>query len=122
MTTDHEWSPVSESEQLVLEMQPLITPERVEGESIQQRFEAFHASNPWVYQAFCQITDDWIARGKGRIGIGMLTEILRWQYGRQTRGDDFKINNNFRSRYVRLMVAEHPEYAEVFQTRELRAA
>lgn len=122
MTDEHTWTPVMESEQLVLEMQPLVAPEHVDGETIQQRFEAFHALNPWVYTAFCQITDDWIARGKGRIGIGMLTEILRWQYGRQTRGDDFKINNNFRSRYVRLMVSEHPEYAEVFQTRELRAA
>lgn len=122
MTDEHSWTPVMESEQLALDMQPLVTPERVEGESIQERFESFHALNPWVYKAFCQITDDWIARGKGRIGIGMLTEILRWQYGRQTTGDEFRINNNFRSRYVRLMVAEHPEYAEVFQTRELRAA
>lgn len=120
--TAEPWTPVMESEQLSFDIAPLITPPRVRGESIQERFESFHALNPWVFAAFVRITDDWISKGRTRIGIGMLTEVLRWQYGRQTRGDDFRINNNYRSRYVRLLIAEHPEYAEVFETRELRAA
>jgi hypothetical protein len=116
------WTPVLPSEQLVLDVQPLVTPPRVEGETIQEKFESFHALNPWVYAAFVKLTDDWVARGRKRIGIGMLTEVLRWQYGRQTRGDEFRINNNYRSRYVRLLLAEHPEFADSFETRELRAA
>lgn len=89
--------------------------------SIQERFEQFHTLNPWVYRSFETLTHDWLERGHGRIGIGMLTEVLRWQYGRQTVGDDFKLNNNFRSRYVRLLMAEHPEWSDVFETRTLRA-
>lgn len=111
-----------ESEQLVLDIQPLITPPRVEGQTIQDRFESFHALNPWVYKALVQITEDWIARDHTRIGMKMLTEVLRWQYGRATVGDEFKLNNNFTSRYVRLLIAEHPEYADVFELRALRAA
>ncbi len=122
MTADVDWTPVMESEQLTFDIEPLITPPRVAGESIQERFESFHALNPWVYRALVRITEDWVARGRQRIGMKMLTEVLRWQYGRATVGDEFRINNNFTSRYVRLLIAEHPEYAGAFETRELRAA
>lgn len=122
MTTDLQFSPVFDSEQLTLDIEPLVMPETVKGASIQERFESFHTLNPWVFRAFVRLTEDWIARGRDRIGIGMLTEIIRWEYGRQTVGDEFRINNNFRSRYVRLLIAEHPEFREVFHTRELRAA
>lgn len=109
------------SEQLELTLDTLTAPVYAPGATIQQRFEAFHAANPWVYDALVRLTHDWVRRGNPRIGIGMLTEIIRWQYGRRTAGDAFKINNNFRSRYVRLMIAEHPEWASVFSTRELQA-
>lgn len=122
MTTDLDWTPVMESEQLSFDIEKLVVPPRVEGQSIQERFESFHELNPWVYRALVRITEDWLARGRTRIGMKMLTEVLRWQYGRATAGDDFKINNNYTSRYVRLLIAEHPEYAHAFETRELRAA
>lgn len=51
----------------------------------------------------------------------MLTEVLRWHHGRATVGDEFKLNNNFRSRYVRLMIARHPEWASAFTLRELKS-
>lgn len=116
------FSQLFDSEQLALDIEPLIIPERVVGQTIQEKFEAFHALNPWVYRALVRLTADWVARGRTRIGMKMLTEVLRWEYGRQTVGDEFKINNNFTSRYVRLLVSEHPEFADAFHTRELRAA
>ena len=122
MSADLTFSPVFDSEQLSFDIEPLVIPEVVKGQSIQERFEAFHALNPWVYRALVKLTGDWVARGRTRIGMKMLTEVLRWEYGRQTVGDEFKINNNFTSRYVRLLIAEHPEYAAAFHTRELRAA
>lgn len=94
----------------------------IEGETIQQRFESFHAKNPWVYKVLVNNTRMWVNRGHKRIGIKMLAEVLRWQYGMATVGDDFKLNNNFTSRYVRLIIAEHPEFADVFETRVLRAS
>lgn len=88
--------------------------------SIQDRFEAFHAANPWVFEALKRLALDARSRGRTRIGIGQLTEVLRWEYGRATRGDDFKINNDFRSRYARLLMAVVPELDGVFETRELK--
>lgn len=112
-----------DSVQLELDLEVLVTPDYEQAATIQERFEAFHQANPWVYTAFVQMTEDWIARGHTRIGIKMLTEVLRWQYGRQTADSSpFKLNNVYPSRYVRRMLAEHPEWADVFETRELKSA
>ena len=43
------------------------------------------------------------------------------EHGR-THGDQFKLNNSYRSRYTRLLLDRHPEWTDVFQTRELKAA
>jgi hypothetical protein len=90
--------------------------------TIQQRFDEFHRLNPWVLEHLERLTRDCVARGIDRIGIGMLFEVLRWQYGIATSGDAFRLNNNFRSRYVRLMVDRNPAWAALFETRALRAA
>jgi hypothetical protein len=100
------------------DMAPIV---KAEGETIQQRFESFDSLNPWVYEALCRLTADWLARGHTRIGLKMLTEVLRWQYGRATIGDTFRLNNNFTSRYARKMLAAHPDWEGVFEVRELRA-
>lgn len=114
-----EWHEV---EQLELNMEPYVKPEYVEGETIQERFLSFHSKNLWVLAALERLTQDYLDRGHTKVGIGMLTEVLRWQYGRQTTGDAFKLNNNHRSRYVRMMVARHPEWDDVFEQRVLTAA
>jgi hypothetical protein len=90
--------------------------------SIQERFEAFHAANPQVYEALVTMARKWRGLGRKRIGIGMLFEVLRWKHAFRTVGDaDFKLNNNFRSRYVRLIVAQEPDLADAFDMRELKA-
>lgn len=116
MTAAERW------DQLPLDLGPLVVPDRVTGSTIQERFEAFHALNPWVLDSLENLTRRWLATGRSRLGIGMLTEILRWEYGRQTTGDVFKISNDYRSRYVRLMLDRHPEWSDVFVLRELTSA
>jgi hypothetical protein len=89
-------------------------------ESIQAQFETFHQLNPWVLRALEALTADYLKRGARRIGIGMLFEVLRWHYVTATEGDDFRLNNNFRSRYVRLLIERHPEWESAFEVRSLR--
>ncbi|WP_254709451.1 hypothetical protein [Streptomyces lunaelactis] len=89
--------------------------------TIQAQFEAFHELNPWVLRALESLTADYLARGAQRVGIGMLFEVLRWRYATATEGDDeFRLNNNFRSRYVRLLIERHLEWAPAFEVRALR--
>lgn len=90
--------------------------------SIQAQFETFHQLNPWVLRALETLTADYLKRGARRVGIGMLFEVLRWRYVVATEGgDEFRLNNNFRSRYVRLLIERHPEWARAFEVRSLRA-
>jgi hypothetical protein len=110
------------TEQLAFGTAPLIHAVPDTTLTIQERFEQFHANNPWVYDALEALTADWLTRGHRRVGIKQMFEVVRWQYGRATEGDAFKCNNDFTSRYARALLDAHPEWADAIETRELRAA
>jgi hypothetical protein len=92
-----------------------------ERETIQAAFEEFHAANPHVYYELRRLAFDLLDRGHRFCGIGMLWEVLRWRSMMRTSGKDFKLNNNFRSRYARLLMGSEPALAGFFETREIRA-
>ncbi len=110
-------------EQLTLfEVSPTIVSVSESG-TIQERFERFNRLNPWVFQAIERLASDWFSLGRKRMGIKMLWEVVRWQYARSTVDPacDFKINNNYHSRYVRLLIEKHPEWIGMFETRKLQS-
>lgn len=90
-------------------------------QTIQERFEAFHAANPWVLEALERLTRRYLQGRRRKLGIKMLFELVRWHYAIETDDfDGFKLNNNYTSRYVRLMVERNPMWQDLFQTRELQ--
>lgn len=103
-------------------MEDMVVPEYAPEATIQDRFDAFHQANPWVLQALEALAADWFAHGNEKVGLKALVEIVRWQYGRSGRGSSWRLNNNWTSRYARLMVERHPEWADKIETRSLRAA
>lgn len=108
-----------------LPIAPLVQPDVDQTDlSIQERFDLFHAANPWVLDALERLTADYLASGQERLGIRMLWEVLRWRYNRATQDptSSFKVNDHYHSRYVRLLVDRHPGWASAFHTRALRAA
>lgn len=90
--------------------------------TIQQRFEEFHRDNPYVYSKLVEFAR--IAKRKGykQIGVGFLIEIIRWQGGPTLSKDRFKISNDFRSRYSRLIEEQEPDLKGFFTKRNLEAA
>ncbi len=90
--------------------------------SIQEKFEQFHQLNPWVYRAFVKLAREDKKLGY-RTSIKSLFEIVRYKYRRHTRDSnaDFRINNNYHSRYARRIMECTPDLAGVFATRELKA-
>ncbi|MEU5093708.1 hypothetical protein [Streptomyces sp. NPDC020996] len=88
--------------------------------TIDERFEDFHAAHPWVLEALEDLTMRWIEAGGGRIGVKALFEQLRWSRPSISNDRPFRLNNDFTSRYARLLRARHPEWAGVFQLRSLR--
>jgi hypothetical protein len=110
------------AEQSSFEFAELVTPASPRSATLQQRFEAFHLANPWVLAELERMTAELAAAGRTRIGVKMLFEVIRWQHDRSTSGSEFKLNNNYTARYVRLMLGRHPEWAHMFELRELKAA
>ncbi|MGG2460521.1 hypothetical protein ACO0M4_11975 [Streptomyces sp. RGM 3693] len=109
--------------QLELPIAAIRQPENTGGKlTIQERFELFHQLNPWILKHLENLTTECVERGLRRIGIGMLFEVLRWQYGIATRGEPWKLNNDFRSRYVRRLIELHPEWSPLFETRKIHTA
>lgn len=83
-----------------------------------EKFAHFDAANPRVYMAYEVLTRMWVRRTGGkRIGIGALTERVRWEIAISTDDPEFKINNNFRPFYVRKLIRDHPEWADLFELR-----
>lgn len=85
------------------------------------KFAEFHKKNPQVYRELLKLTEQAVARGRSRIGINMLIEVVRWNRFLQTTDEDYKINNNYAPRYARMIMNEHPEYGDIFQLRTLRS-
>ncbi|WP_079177139.1 hypothetical protein [Streptomyces sp. MUSC 14] len=89
--------------------------------SIDERFDAFHASHPWVFEALEELMTEWVERGGGRISVKALFEQLRWSARDASGNTPLQLNNVFTSRYARLLRHEHPEWADAFELRRLRS-
>jgi hypothetical protein len=90
--------------------------------SIQQAFLNFDEAHPEVYEYLMRLTGEVRDRGFKHYGVKALWERLRWHFQiEKGMGEDFKLNNNFSSRYARKMMKEHPELADFFELRVLRA-
>lgn len=90
--------------------------------AIHSDFTAFYHANPSVYAELVKLARDFKNRGHRKIGIGMLWEVLRWQRAMATNdpnGDDWKLNNNFRSRYARTIMQNEPDLRDFFEVRQL---
>ena len=90
---------------------------------IEGAFWEFHGDNPHVYEELRKLARGLRKRGHTRLGIGMLFEVLRWRHLMRTTSDadGFKLNNNYRSYYARLLMARERELDGLFQLRVLGA-
>jgi hypothetical protein len=110
------------AEQLELPgLEALVEPEYERDATIQERWDAWKAANPWVLPTVEHLIAAWLAAGHKRASLKQVWEVIRYQYGRTT-GDRFKANNDFTSRAARDILARHPEWADAIETRELRAS
>ena len=91
-----------------------------EDNSIPARFERFHQDNPDVYRSLVLLTRQVMERNKSRkIGIGMMYEVLRWQYYINSDAqEDYKLPNEYRACYARKIMAQESDLAGCFNTRK----
>lgn len=91
--------------------------------TIQERFDEFHAKNPHVYTALVGKARAAVARGYNTIGVALLVELIRWDLNVKTNGrDHFKISNDYRSHYARLIMSQEADLQGLFKIRPLESA
>lgn len=87
---------------------------------IQEKFEQFHRDNPHILTILEHLASEEF-RSKDRVGIALLWEQMRAQLNIETNGERFKLPNNHRSRYARLLIQRHPAWAGRIRVAQLRS-
>lgn len=85
------------------------------------RFKAWHYQNPHIYEHFKTLAYEMKATGRTRYSARTIIEVMRWHYNLQTRGNVFKVNDDFVPIYVRLLICDHPEFFGFFELRKVRS-
>jgi hypothetical protein len=90
-------------------------------DSIEQRFLAFHDANPEVYAALVRLAREARYRGATKLGLRQLWEVMRWEQGNFGVDDDYQLNDNFISRYARMIMRDEPDLTGIFELRTLHS-
>jgi len=119
---DRGWRGVVETERTLFDA--ATDAEMLAPETIEARFQAFHAAHPEVYTRLRIYALELVNAGWEHFGISVVWERVRYEtmLGAHAGEDSFKLNDHFRSRYARLLIDQEPRLAEVFTTRQLRSA
>ena len=90
--------------------------------SIDEQFLQFHEANPHVYRNLVRLAREAKSQGCKKLGMKFLFERLRWEYILKTKhsASEYAINNNFTSRYARMIMDDCPDLQGFFETRRLR--
>jgi hypothetical protein len=99
---------------------PIDLPKDARGLTRYERFVAFNAANPHVYETLRKMALAAKRAGRQRGGVKAMLEVLRWS-SITTRGEDWKINNDFAPFYSRLLKRNNPELVDFFADRESEA-
>ena len=101
------------------------------GNTIQSSFERYHAQNPRVYELLVQQVDKAILRGKKKISIKTILGYIRWEIFLEIKQDtlfdkkgekiEYKIPDQFTSRYARLLVSDFPKWKDNIEMRTIRS-
>ena len=85
-------------------------------------FATYHDANPHVFKLFRKYALEARSRGFRYYGAKAIMELVRWEISTTTKDvDGFKINNNYTSRYARLLEQVDPSFVGFFRKRELKS-
>ena len=100
----------------MIEDLPLFAPKQ---DSLYSKFLRFHAENPHVYRLLVSLAREWNRKTNGRpLGIKALFERARWEFGLQTQGDEYSLNNNYTAFYARLIMSREQDLNGMFSLRK----
>lgn len=84
------------------------------------KFTQFHANNPHIYDALVQVARRLRDRGIKRYSIAGLFEVVRFELAISTVDNSgFKLGNDYKPHYSRLIMAQEPDLGGMFTTHQL---
>jgi hypothetical protein len=83
-------------------------------------FWEFHEANPKVYRLLVDYARRWRgANPSGTLGIDLIYALLRWDFSvTTTTPNKFKLSNNHKPYYARLIMKNNPNLKGIFVTKK----
>jgi len=89
---------------------------------LESKFLKFHEENPEIYIELVNLARQAKKYGRRKMGMKAIWEIMRWERMIQTKdATGYKLNNDYTSRYSRLIMENENDLKDFFETRKLRA-
>ena len=86
-------------------------------EQIEAGAREYVASNPDIWALFVRFADQ-AAKTRSHYSARTIFHRIRWHVEVETRGEDFKINNNYSAVFARWYHQIRPEHDGFFRTRD----
>lgn len=84
-----------------------------------EKFKEYDRNNPHVYAEFKRLAQEMKSTGRKKCSAELIINKMRWDYNIETIHDDFKISNNFKPIYARLLVYREPKFDGFFDFKGL---
>lgn len=77
------------------------------------RFLKWHGQNLWVWEEFQRLALGAIKEGVKKWSADNILHVIRWDV-RTTKGDKFKVTNDWTSIYSRMFTRKYPRFSKFF--------
>ena len=86
----------------------------------QRQFTKYNKENPVVYRKFKKYAKQLFRNGRRRYSAWAIVNAIRWEQDFTTRGNKFKINNDFIALLSRKLAKEDKAFKGFFNTKPLK--
>jgi hypothetical protein len=88
--------------------------------SLDEKFFQYHSDNPHIFDLFLSYARQVKGAGFKHYGFHTIMHRVRWHLNIETTDPEgYKMNNNYSSRYARLLAKKNPEFKGFFRNRKL---
>jgi hypothetical protein len=80
----------------------------------------WHRGNPEFFILFEWFTTEAISKGHNNLSGWLIANRVRWETSIVTKGNEYKIKNDFIALFARLFMVRHQEYVGFFRTKRMK--
>lgn len=87
---------------------------------VYEKFKQYHTDNPKVWDLFKRFAYDMRNTGRETYSAEIIINQIRWHHDIESKGGEaFKINNDYKPMYARMLVYKYPEFKDFFKFRKV---